>query len=354
MNNFSLPLFMQVKPDALAELKENLHYYLPGEESGKVLILTTEGLLQRLQDKVVEMLSQLHEYKVVTVEKSSFDFAVMVAKKISMEGFRLIIGFGGGTALDTAKYAGFVSNIPYIAIPTALSNDGVCSPVSVLLAKGGRSHSFTSKTPDGLLIDTDIIRNSPRLLMQAGVGDVSSNYTALSDWTLDCRFNGRHTNDFAYMLSERAVTALLYSNVQNFDTPEGIQMLAQSLVMGGLAMQIAGNSRPCSGSDHLFCHALDELYNHGLPHGIVVGIGTIGAAMLQGRDYTILVDLLKSYGIDLNPARRGITEEMFVKAWVYAKDVRKERYTILNTMEMMPKQYRIEKFREMYRIMCEL
>ena len=119
-------------------------------------------------------------------------------------------------------------------------------------------------------------------------------------------------------------------------------------------MQIAGSSRPCSGSDHLFCHALDELYNHGLPHGIVVGIGTIGAAMLQGRDYTILVDLLKSYGIDLNPARRGITEEMFVKAWVYAKDVRKERYTILNTMEMMPKQYRIEKFREMYRIMCEL
>ena len=251
MNNFSLPLFMQVKPDALAELKENLHYYLPGEESGKVLILTTEGLLQRLQDKVVEMLSQLHEYKVVTVEKSSFDFAVMVAKKISMEGFRLIIGFGGGTALDTAKYAGFVSNIPYIAIPTALSNDGVCSPVSVLLAKGGRSHSFTSKTPDGLLIDTDIIRNSPRLLMQAGVGDVISNYTALYDWTLDCRFNGRHTNDFAYMLSERAVTALLYSNVQNFDTPEGIQMLAQSLVMGGLAMQIAGNSRPCSGPSFL-------------------------------------------------------------------------------------------------------
>ena len=58
-------------------------------------------------------------------------------------------------------------------------------------------------------------------------------------------------------------------------------MLAQSLVLGGLAMQIAGSSRPCSGSDHLFCHALDELFDHGLPHGIVVGIGTIGAAWLQ-------------------------------------------------------------------------
>ena len=112
---------------------------------------------------------------------------------------------------DTAKYAAFVANIPYIAIPTALSNDGVCSPVSVLFAKGGRTHSFTSKTPDGLLIDTDIILKSPRLLLQAGVGDMISNYTALYDWTLDCRFNGTQPDDFAYMLSERALDALLYS-----------------------------------------------------------------------------------------------------------------------------------------------
>lgn len=354
MNQFSLPLFMKVEPDAVGALRENLDYYLPQQASGKVLILTTEGLLQRLKDKVVELLGQLPDYKIVTVPESSFDFAVSVAKKISMEGFRLIIGFGGGTALDTAKYAGFVANIPYVAIPTALSNDGVCSPVSVLLARGGRSHSFTSKTPDGLLIDTDIILQSPRLLLQAGVGDILSNYTALYDWTLDCRYNGHHTDDFAYMLSERAVTALLYSNVKNFDTPEGIQMLAQSLVLGGLAMQIAGNSRPCSGADHLFCHALDELYAHGLPHGIVVGIGTIGACLLQGRSTDLLLDLLRAYDIDINPAHRGITEDMFVKAWMFAKEVRKERYTILNTMDMMPKQYRLERFRQLYRAMSVL
>ncbi|MGI6262428.1 MAG: iron-containing alcohol dehydrogenase family protein [Succiniclasticum sp.] len=348
MNQFNLPLFMKVKPDAVGTLRENLDYYLPQQAAGKVLILTTEGLLQRLQDKVVELLSQLPDYQIITVPESSFDFAVSVAKKISMEGYGLLIGFGGGTALDTAKYAGFVASVPYVAIPTALSNDGVCSPVSVLLARGGRSHSFTSKTPDGLLIDTDIILQSPRLLLQAGVGDVISNYTALYDWTLDCRHNGRHTEDFAYMLSERAVTALLYSNVQNFDTPEGIQMLAQSLVLGGLAMQIAGNSRPCSGSDHLFCHAMDELYSHGLPHGIVVGIGTIGACILQGRDPGLLVDLLHSYGIDCHPAHWGITEDMFVKAWMFAREVRKERYSILNTMDALSTQDRLERFRQLY------
>lgn len=354
MNHFSLPLFMKVGPNAIAELGENLDYYLPRDTEGKILILTTEGLLQFLEDKVSLMLSQLKHYQVITVERSSFDFAVSVAKKVSMEGIRIILGFGGGTALDTAKYAAFVANIPYIAIPTALSNDGVCSPVSVLFAKGGRTHSFTSKTPDGLLIDTDIILKSPRLLLQAGVGDMISNYTALYDWTLDCRFNGTQPDDFAYMLSERALDALLYSNVKSFENPAGIKMLAQSLVLGGLAMQVAGSSRPCSGSDHLFCHAMDELYNHDLPHGIVVGIGTIGAAWLQKRDYQIPLDFLKAYGIDINPERRGITEEMFVNAWSFAREVRKERYTILNTMDIEPERYRKDRFKEIYDFMRKI
>ena len=351
MKEFNLPLFMKVKPDALKELKENLDMYFPDLSQKRVLILTTEGLLQRLEKKVKLMLSQLREYEVVTVESSSYDYAVSIAKKVSMEGIRMIVGFGGGTALDTAKYAAFVANVPYIAIPTALSNDGICSPVSVLFSKGNKTHSFTSKTPDGLLIDTDIILESPRLLLEAGVGDIISNYTALYDWELDCKYNHGEPNDFAYMLSERALNALLYSNVKSFTSQEGVKMLAQSLVLGGLAMQIAGSSRPCSGSDHLFCHALDELFEHGLPHGIAVGIGTIGAAWLQKREYHMLLEFLKEYGIDINPKRRGITEVMFVRAWMYAREVRKERYTILNNMEMMPRRMREDIFKELYALM---
>lgn len=354
MREFNLPLFMKVKPDALKELNDNLTMYFPDITGKRVLILTTEGLLQKLEKKVTLMLSQLKDYEVVTVETSSYDYAVSVAKKISVEGIRMIIGFGGGTALDTAKYAAFVANIPYIAIPTALSNDGVCSPISVLFSKGNRTHSFTSKTPEGLLVDTDIILGSPRLLMEAGVGDIISNYTALYDWELDCRFNHGQPNDFAYMLSERALNALLYSNIKSFTSQEGVKMLAQSLVLGGLAMQIAGSSRPCSGSDHLFCHALDELFDHGLPHGIVVGIGTIGAAWLQKRDYRMLLEFLKEYGIDINPKRRGITEVMFVRAWLFAREVRKERYTVLNNLEMMPKRMKEDMFKELYALMCRI
>lgn len=348
MRNFSLPMFMQVKRNAIGHLQENLQLYLPNLAKGRFLILTTEGLLQTLAPKVKLLLAQLQSYQVLTVQSSSFDFAVQVAKQISTGGFCAVLGLGGGTALDTAKYAAYVAAVPYIAIPTTLSNDGVCSPVSVLFSEGGRKHSFTSKIPEGLLIDTDIILKAPRLLMEAGVGDILSNYTALFDWRLACRENGERPNDFAYLLSEHAVSSLLHSSVKTFESIEGVKMLAEALVLGGLSMSIAGNSRPCSGSDHLFCHALDELYDHKLPHGIVVAIGTIGACILQGRSYTSLLAFLKAYGIDINPEHRGITREMFVRAWLYAPQVRKERYTILNKTDMQP-----ERFEKIYELMLK-
>ena len=83
------------------------------------------------------------------------------------------------------------------------------------------------------------------------------------------------------MLSETAFTSLLYSEAKSLTTVPGIQMLAQSLVLSGLAMQIAGNSRPCSGSEHLFCHAMDELFEHNIPHGILVALGSVVACRLQ-------------------------------------------------------------------------
>jgi glycerol-1-phosphate dehydrogenase [NAD(P)+] len=347
MLNYPLPLFMQVKRNAVARLGEDLVQHLPELKDGRFLVLTTAGLLQTLAPKVKQLLGQLTDYQVLTVTTSSFDFAVAVAKKISLDGIQAVLGLGGGTALDTAKYAAFVAGVPYIAVPTTLSNDGVCSPVSVLFAEGGRKHSFTSKIPDGILIDTDIILKAPRLLMQAGVGDILSNYTALFDWTLACRVKGESPNDFAYFLSAHAVQSLLYSNVKTFESQEGVRMLAEGLVMGGVAMSIAGSSRPCSGSDHLFCHALDELYDHHLPHGIAVAVGTIGACILQGRDYRPLLEFLQAYGIDINPQKLGISREMFVQAWLYAPQVRKNRYTILNKISLS-----VERLEKIYALMC--
>ena len=107
MSNYSLPLFMQVKENAVQDLNKNLSLYMPKLIHTKTLILTTDGLLQTLEKKVVVLLKQLLDFEIITVQESSFDFAVDVAKKVAMNNISLIIGLGGGTALGYGQVCCF-------------------------------------------------------------------------------------------------------------------------------------------------------------------------------------------------------------------------------------------------------
>ena len=85
MSNYSLPLFMQVKANAVTDLNKNLNLYMPKLVFAKTLILTTEGLLQTLDRKVKILLNQLRGYEIVTVKESSFDFLANLELLISNE-----------------------------------------------------------------------------------------------------------------------------------------------------------------------------------------------------------------------------------------------------------------------------
>jgi len=334
MYSYNLPIFMSVGEGVIDNLAYEIDTNCNNLNGKKILFLTTIGLSKKFNDKIGKIVNELINIEIVLVKESSFDFSVELAKYICTNDIKLIIGFGGGTVLDTAKYASFVSKTTYIAIPTTLSNDGLASPVSVLYAQDKKKKSFGSKIPDGLIVDTDIIADAPDILIQAGIGDTVSNYTALYDWKLDCEQNGTKENDFAYMLSEMSFNALLYSQEELMKSKQYIKMLAQSLVLSGLAMEIAGNSRPCSGSEHLFSHSIDELYDLKIPHGILVALGSIVTCKLQGRDNSILIEYLNRYNISINPRKLGITKDEFVEAWLFAKETRKDRFTILNTLDL--------------------
>ena len=77
-------------------------------------------------------------------------------------------------------------------------------------------------------------------------------------------------------------------------------------------------------------------------------MGSVVACKLQGRDHHVVLNFLKAYDISVNPAKHGITEDMFIKAWMFAREVRKERYTILNKINLTE-----ELFRQLYVTMLE-
>ena len=61
-------------------------------------------------------------------------------------------------------------------------------------------------------------------------------------------------------------------------------MLAEALILSGLAMSVAGSSRPCSGGDHEIMHAIDQLYPGTASHGELAGVGALFCAYLRGDD----------------------------------------------------------------------
>ena len=107
-----------------------------------------------------------------------------------------------------------------------------------------------------------------------------------------------------------------------------------ALISCGVAMSIAGNSRPCSGSEHLFSHALDSIKTTGAMHGEQCGVGSIMMTYLYGANWKRIRDTLRRLGAPTTAAELGVADEDVVKALELAATIRPERYTILQKLNL--------------------
>ncbi len=334
-NRFNLPLCLVVEEGVFNKVDETVRAYIPEIAGKKTLIVTEQFLFDTYGDYINEMRKDFGDAEVFLSAAASYDVATALAKKISMESIEVVIGFGGGRVLDTTKYAAFISKAIYICLPTTLSNDSLASPFSVLEMEGMSRKTLGSKIPAAILIDPEMIFKAPVSQTLSGIGDTISKHTALYDWQLSAREAGKPLNDFAYAISRMAYDSVYHCDDKDIKSKTFIRILSRALVMGGLAMEMAGSSRPASGSEHLFAHAIEEFYpDIKISHGTAVALGSIGACIFQGRDETQLVKVCRAYGIDTDPAAYGITKEMFADIWMKAPETRKDRFTILSTTEL--------------------
>ena len=332
---FNLPLCLEVEEDAFSHAAETVGNYLPEIKGAKSLIISEEFLINTYANKVAEIETTFGSTEVYAMGAADFDEAVKIAKKVAIEDFKIIIGFGGGRVLDTAKYAAHISKAVYICLPTSLSNDSLASPFAVLGTQGSARKTLPCKIPTAIIVDTDMIKNAPKGQTLSGIGDTIAKHTALFDWKMATEKTGTNMDDFAYAISRMSFDSVYHCDDKDLTSITFIRILSRALVMGGLAMEIAGSSRPCSGSEHLFCHALEEYYPEiKISHGMGVALGSIAACVFQGRDETGLMKVLKQYGLDINPMSYGITKEIWIDAWEKARGVRPGRITILDETKL--------------------
>lgn len=301
----------------------------------KIMIVTTEGLYQLFKDWFDDII-KLDNVTLYYLNDYSVSEASIIANKLIINYYDCIVSIGGGTVNDTCKLASKYSEKKFISFPTIVSNDGVCSNTAVLKFEGSHTDGLPAKSPDIIIIDTNIIKKAPIRFLNAGICDIVSNYTALFDWELSIKNNKENSNDIAKIISSNALYNILNINMPiNLNSNWHIKLICESLILSGIAMEIKGNTRPCSGSEHLFNHAINMYHTDiKILHGYLVGLGALVSSILQNQDYNLLLNYFKMNHIDLRPSTLGINEKTFINAWLQASSTRPTRYTILNQINL--------------------
>ena len=257
-----------------------------------------------------------------------------VKAKIRETKPQVVLGVGGGTKIDVAKLSAAHQGLPFISIPTTASHDGIASPLASV--KGSdKPYSIMAQAPMAIIADTNVIVQAPHSYTASGCGDVLAKFTAVTDWYLAHKATNEYYGEYAASLA--LMSAKLVSRNAESIKPgneEGIRVLLEALISCGVAMSIAGSSRPSSGSEHLFAHALDRLTSKHAMHGEQAGVGAVMMARLQKLNWRRIKSKLEKVGAPTTAEELGVESEDVIEALVRAKSVRPERYTILDKKKL--------------------
>jgi glycerol-1-phosphate dehydrogenase [NAD(P)+] len=271
---------------------------------------------------------------VIRVQTATIQDVTAIEERIKATKPNLLFGVGGGTKIDAAKLSSAAQATPYISVPTTLSHDGIASPLASV--KGlGKPYSVMVQAPFAIIADTKIITRAPWRSVISGCGDVISKLTAVKDWQLAQADKNEYYGEYAASLALMSAR-LVMRNAKNIEprNEEGLHVLLEALISCGVAMSIAGSSRPCSGSEHLFSHALDLVDQTKAMHGEQCGVGSILMAYLQGINWRKIRSTLKQIKAPTTARDLNVTADDIVNALDMAAKIRPERYTILHKLNL--------------------
>lgn len=229
-----------------------------------------------------------------------------------------IVGFGGGTSCDTAKYLSWKWNIPLVISPSIISVDAwLCTSIAVRV--DGKVRYIGNVQPSRVLVDYSIVRAAPRALNVAGVSDTISIVTALGDWII-ARDEFGDPFDQGVFDQARAIARELMARASDIRavSDAGIQALVKGYVDEVALCEAWGNARPEEGGEHFLAYCLEEITRGHYIHGNLVGLNVLVVLRLQRDKAAFTVDEVRSFfdeiGLAYAPAAQGISRADYEKA----------------------------------------
>lgn len=352
--SINIPNFFYVGYGVINDLERILNK--EGIKIDGSLIVSGNGYTAEIADSIA---SRINYARRLRISSNDIDAIKSIERVVEDNNINIAVAVGGGKVIDTVKYACSKLSKPVLVIPTTLSNDGISSPVSVVRIVN--VESIGVRPPVGIVVDIGIVKKAPKHTILAGIGDLISNLSAVEDWRLAHEYTGLQIDRFAEIVSRNAAERFIYYVLKNgrkgFECNEDnssndlnynyngnsrssilndnkfLICLAEGLIQSGIAMNIAGSSRPASGAEHLISHALDTILDKPKPHGIQVGFATLFTQVLRGSDITDIMEVYRLVGFPTTLDAIGISVNEFIEAIKTAPYTRKNRFTILNIVD---------------------
>jgi glycerol dehydrogenase len=225
-----------------------------------------------------------------------------IARDAAASGADLIVGIGGGKALDVGKGCARRTGRPFVSVPTVASND---SPTSIALAVYDDQHQMVAVesldgSPAAVVVDTGLIAGAPAGFLRAGIGDAIAkkfegeasqrNGGVNAHHTFQLRTAGYIADGCYRTIREFAVDALAAAG-SGVPTPALEAVVEANILMAGLAFENMG-----LGVAHGITRGLVRLPAVArAPHGFHVAYGTLVLLASEHRDEKFLEDFIQFY-----------------------------------------------------------
>jgi glycerol-1-phosphate dehydrogenase [NAD(P)+] len=242
----------------------------------------------------------------------SMDHAELERLSVQLSPTQVVVGLGGGQALDAAKYIAWQRHLPLMLAPTIVSADAAVTN-TIAVREGRRVRYLGFIVADAIPVDLHIISAAPAELNRAGIGDLLSIHTALWDWQATA-------DDYDPEIARRAATILAELDVRAESigaiSDEALQFIMEAYVReNALCLQV-GSSRPEEGSEHYLAYNIEYVTGHGFVHGQLICLCTYAMARLQENRPDWVLALVERSGCPWRLRDLGISHDEFLRALI--------------------------------------
>jgi glycerol-1-phosphate dehydrogenase [NAD(P)+] len=333
-----------VERGAVARLPEILAKY-----KGKKMLMVADPNTYEACGKAVEQALKGYNLTTFVYKDKHIDASLHYTGRLLVEmdpSYEFILAVGSGVINDMSRTVAYRTGVPYAIVGTAASMDGYASTISPTFIDGNK-FSVPGTIAKIIVGDLDILEKAPGIMLKAGFGDVLGKIIAHADWDFAHIKTGEHICETCKKIVMNAYDKCV-ANIGGItmSSPDAVKAVFEALVLSGMAIGLYGDSRPASGSEHMFAHywdivAINDNRSHPL-HGISVGVGTYVSSLLyeymsdelpEGLFYPKPEEIKSMLGkIDAphSPAELGLSREEFESSVIDAWKNKPDKYTILH------------------------